>query len=103
MVRGDSLENLKFFLEGSPKLVSLVRERLGMDATERPEDVVRPITPHVFLSYTADNVDVAERVAEALQAADIETWWDRWCIYRGDSCGKRSTNALAAARISWCS
>ncbi len=84
VVRGDSLDNLKIHVEGSPKLVNLVRERLGMgteDASGRPA----PSEPHAFLSYTSDNADLAKRIAEALQASGIETWWAEWCIGPGDS------------------
>jgi hypothetical protein len=41
--------------------------------------------PRVFLSYTSDNIDLARRIAEALEAKGIERWWDKWCIYPGDS------------------
>jgi hypothetical protein len=82
IVRGDSIESLKVHVEGSPKLVALVRERLGMEGEDDPAPVA---SPRVFLSYTSDNLDLARRIAEALQANGIETWWDRWCIYPGDS------------------
>jgi hypothetical protein len=79
IVRGDSIENLKLHVEGSPKLVALVMERLGMGEDERAENVTSVEAPRVFLSYTSDNLDLARRIAEALNANGIETWWDRWC------------------------
>lgn len=82
VVRGDDIENLKLHVEGSPALIAKAKERLGMEV----EDEVAPTTaPRVFLSYTSDNLDLARRVAETLEAKGIETWWDKWCIYPGDS------------------
>lgn len=82
VVRGDDIENLNLHVEGSPALIAKVKERLGMEV----EDGAAPTTaPRVFLSYTSDNLDLARRVAEALEAKGIETWWDKWCIYPGDS------------------
>jgi len=82
IVRGDDIDNLKLHVEGSPALIAKVKERLGME----DEDEVAPTAaPRVFLSYTSDNLDLARRVAEALEANGIATWWDKWCIYPGDS------------------
>jgi TIR domain len=81
IVRGDSIDNLKIQVEGSPRLVALVKERLGM---KEDQDAVKE-SPCVFLSYTSDDLELARRIVEALQANGIETWWDRWCIYPGDS------------------
>lgn len=83
IVRGDDIEDLKLHFEGSPKLIAMVKERLGMEGDEE-EEAPTP-APRVFLSYTVDNLDLARRVAEALEANGIETWWDKWCIYPGDS------------------
>lgn len=82
IVRGDDIENLKLHVEGSPALIAKVKQRLGIeDVDETPPTAA----PRVFLSYTSDNVDLARGIAEALEAKGIETWWDRWCIYPGDS------------------
>lgn len=82
IVRGDDIENLKLHIEGSPDLVAKVKERLGL---EDEEEALPTKTPQVFLSYTSDNSDLARQVAEALEENGIETWWDKWCIYPGDS------------------
>lgn len=96
VVRGDSLENLKMTVEGSPTVIALVRERLGADMVDE-EDVAAPsdTTPCAFLSYTSDNIDLAKRIADALQANGIETWWDRWCIRAGDSLRQKIDEGLA--------
>ena len=85
VVSGDSIDSLTLQVEGSPKLVALAKERLGMADPEADSTALPAGVPRVFLSYTSDNVDLARRVAEALQAGGIETWWDRWCIGPGDS------------------
>jgi hypothetical protein len=94
VIRGDSIEHLTLHVEGSPNLVALVKERLGMEEENRAEDIA-PAAPRVFLSYTADDIDLARRIAEALQASMIETWWDRWCIYPGDSLRQKIDEGLA--------
>lgn len=82
ILRGDDIENLKIYVEGSPTLVAKVEERLKMEE----EDLAAPMTaPSVFLSYTSENLDLARRIAETLEANGIETWWDKWCISPGDS------------------
>jgi hypothetical protein len=81
IVSGDDTENLKLHIEGRPALIAKVRERLGMDE----ENGAPTGAPHVFLSYTSDDLELAHRVAEALEVKGIRTWWDKWCIYPGDS------------------
>jgi TIR domain len=93
IVRGDSIDHLTLHVEGSPKLVALVRERLGIDSEEGSGAPVSP--PRVFLSYTSDDRDLARRIAEALQANGIETWWDQWCIYPGDSLRQKIDEGIA--------
>jgi hypothetical protein len=84
IIRGDNLDNIKFHIEGSPEVIALVKARLGID--DDNNDETNTVTqPKVFLSYTTDNLELAKRVAEALQQNGIETWWDRWCINPGDS------------------
>jgi hypothetical protein len=85
IVRGKSIDNLSIHVEGSPKLVSMVKERLGVDEEGKESEMTETVSPRVFLSYTRDNMDLAKRVAEALEAKGIETWWDKWCISAGDS------------------
>lgn len=84
VIRGDSFDDLKIQVEGSPALVALVNERLGGETMGEPEGATNP-NPRVFLSYTSDDEEIARRVAEALERAGIEVWWDKWCIAAGDS------------------
>ena len=95
IVRGDSIDNLTLHVEGSKKLVALVKEKLGLDDTDQAanrQEVSE--TPKVFLSYTSDNLDLARRIAEALMAKGIDTWWDKWCIYPGDSLRRKIDEGL---------
>ena len=82
VVRGDDIESLKLHVEGSPALIAKVKERLGMEDEDK---AAPPSAPRAFLSYTSDDLELARQIAEALEAKGVETWWDRWCIYPGDS------------------
>lgn len=85
VVEGDSLDSLTMRIEGSPELLELVKSRLGAEAEGVglvSKDVVKP---HVFLSYTTADRDLAESIANALMAQGIETWWDKWEVRSGDS------------------
>src|ERR1700761_8687701 len=79
VVRGNDLANLKIQVEGSPELLALVKDRMGEEVADETTEI-SAATPRVFLSYTSDDVVVANRIAEALEAAGIEVWWDKWCI-----------------------
>ena len=96
VMRGDSLDNLSMHVEGSPELIALVRQRMGADDDEdiMPEVEAPEGTPRVFLSYTSDDAALAERIATALQANGIDTWWDKWCIAAGDSLRQRIDEGL---------
>ena len=39
----------------------------------------------VFLCYSHDDKSLAKRLAESLEEATIDVWWDDWCISAGDS------------------
>lgn len=52
-------------------------------------------TPRAFLSYTSNDAEFAKRIAETLHAKGIETWWDKWCIYPGDSLRQKIDEGLA--------
>jgi hypothetical protein len=86
IVRGDTIDRLTIHVEGSPKLVALVNDRLGGDRdSESGATTITGNRPTSFLSYTYDNVSLAQKLAESFQANGIETWWDRWCVYPGNS------------------
>jgi hypothetical protein len=95
IVQGDRIGNLSLTVEGSPNLVALVKERLGLEGQEGANDAASCVSPRVFLSYTSDNLDQARRLAEALEASGIATWWDRWCIYPGDSLRQKIDEGIA--------
>lgn len=95
IVRGNSIDNLTLHVEGSEKLITLVKEKLGSDDTGQGANK-REVSemPKVFLSYTSDDIELARRIAESLTAAGIDTWWDKWCIYPGDSLRQKIDEGL---------
>jgi len=96
VVQGDSLDNLKISVEGSPEILALVQHRLGIDnETQAQEMEDTGAAPRVFLSYTSDDVELARRIAESLQENGIETWWDKWCISAGDSLRQKIDEGLS--------
>ena len=95
IVRGDSIDNLTLHVEGSEKLIALVKEKLGSDDTGQGANKQEVSEmPKVFLSYTSDDIELARRIAESLTAAGIDTWWDKWCIYPGDSLRQKIDEGL---------
>lgn len=96
VVRGDSLDKLKAHVEGSPKLLELVQERLGTDASDEERISTSTENPRVFLSYTSDDSELAERLAHALESNGIETWWDKWCITAGDSLRQKIDEGISS-------
>lgn len=96
VVRGDSIDNLKISVEGSPEIITLVQERLGNGPENEEQEVEEPnAPPHVFLSYTSEDNELAQRIAESLQANGIYTWWDKWCISTGDSLRQKIDEGLS--------
>jgi hypothetical protein len=49
IVRGDSIDKLTLHVEGSPKLVALVKERLGIEEEKSPTEAAPVKPPRVFL------------------------------------------------------
>jgi hypothetical protein len=95
VVRGDSLDNMQMHVEGSPEIIALVSQRLGIETGETdvtPDAFAGP--PRAFLSYTSADAALAERIARALQDNGIDTWWDRWCIGAGDSLRQKIDEGL---------
>lgn len=95
VVRGNDLENLKLHVEGSPAMIALVRERLGLESNDDEETEDIAAMPRVFLSYTFDDRHLAKRLAESLQTNGIDTWWAEWCISPGDSLRQKIDEGLA--------
>ena len=69
LITGSSIEDLRIQVEGSPEIIELVKQRLGLepddddDASENNEE---PEVPHVFLSYASEDKELASKVANAL-------------------------------------
>lgn len=96
VVRGKDLGSLQISVEGSEKVIAMVKDRLDLDSDEESEnDMPANGSPKVFLSYTSNDAELAERIATALQASGIDTWWDKWCIRAGDSLRLKIDEGLA--------
>ncbi len=94
IVRGDALDDLSIQVEGSPELLALVKDRLGVEANGVSFEETASARPKVFLSYTTADQALARRIAEALMAQGIETWWDQWEIRAGDSLRQKIDQGL---------
>src|SRR5579859_733665 len=95
VVTGTSLEKVSVQVEGSTEVLKLVKERLGVEAAGINFVATESATPKVFLSYTSADKQLAERVARALQAQGIETWWDTWEIKAGDRLRQKIEDGIA--------
>jgi hypothetical protein len=91
---GETLGTLRMRIEGSAELMELVKERYKGE--ELPMEFVTTgvAVPKVFLSYAFENSDLARKVAVALQANGIDTWWAEWCISSGDSLRQKIDEGL---------
>lgn len=92
--------NLNIHVEGSEELVELVKARLNEDYGD-PAPAEQPSSdgsmqralppdgparaPKAFLSYTFADKAIAGKIAHALMANGIDTWWAEWDIDAGDS------------------
>lgn len=97
VVSATSIEDIRFRVEGSPELLALVHERLGLTSDsdlENTTELEELPPPKVFLSYAWEDREMASRVAHALQATGIDTWWAEWCISAGDSLRQRIDEGL---------
>jgi len=94
IVQGNSLDALSLKIEGSPELLDLVKQRLGVEAEGVSFVPTEKKAPKVFLSYTTADAVLARRIAEALMAAGIDTWWAEWEIKAGDSLRQRIDQGL---------
>lgn len=95
VVSGTSFENIKVRVEGSPELLALVNERIAHAEDKDEQTPMNAVDrPRVFLSYSWDDSELASKIAHALMANGIETWWDKWCISAGDSFRQRIDEGL---------
>lgn len=98
VLRGDSIDDLSCHVDGSPELLAIVRERMGLEdgdveegdveeedaeATE-PEDAP-PRPPRVFLSHAHADAAHSLALATALNDAGIHVVYDKWDVQPGDS------------------
>jgi len=97
VVHGSTLEDLSIGVEGSPELLALVRARFTKDELQlmRFQSTALTTMPRVFLSYASEDEALAERLAKALQANGIDTWWAGWSIGAGDSLRQRIDAGLS--------
>jgi len=99
IVSGTSLEDMSLRIEGSPELLELVNERLGVttdnDHEIETEAAVIKSLPKVFLSYAWEDKELASKIAHTLQAKGIDTWWDEWCMSAGDSLRQKIDEGLS--------
>lgn len=96
IVRGKSLDDLRLSVEGSPEIIAKVKERLGLEDDDEDETLAEEdMPPKAFLSYGFEDSALAERIAHALQANGIETWWAGWCITSGDSLRQKIDEGLS--------
>jgi hypothetical protein len=90
----ESLQHIDIRAEGSPELITLIRERMSEEDLQHL--TLREIkkSPSVFLSYGWEDSELAKRIATALQANGIETWWAEWSIHPGDSLRQKIDEGL---------
>lgn len=96
VVQGTSLDDMAMHIEGSPELLQIVSERIGVTAASEV-DVVHPAdknAPKVFLSWTENDRALAESIANSLMRNGIDTWWSDWCINAGDSLRRKIDEGL---------
>jgi hypothetical protein len=81
-------------VEGSAELLEILRAKYVAD--DLPIEFVTTgcATPKVFLSYAWENRELASKIAYALQANCIDTWWAEWCISAGDSLRQKIDGGL---------
>jgi hypothetical protein len=95
IVHGEALDDLRLTVEGTPKLLALVKDQ--MSENEREASIFLPVhsgPPKAFLSYSFDDRQIAEKVARGLMASGIDTWWAEWEIRSGDSLRQKIDEGL---------
>jgi len=96
LVEGTRLEDLRVRIDASPNLIAIIRERMSpqdlrsVDLTTQADEMV----PKAFLSYTAANRALAEKIATAFQKNGVDTWWAEWEMGPGDSIRQKIDTGL---------
>lgn len=105
VIRATSLSDMQLHVEGSDKLIAIIREALGV--TDEPSDradesneavnvgAETPRPPKVFLSYASEDRTLATQIAQSLVAQGVDTWWDAWEIRAGDSLRRKIDAGLS--------
>lgn len=98
-ISGSSLDKLSVQAEGSPELLELVKARLAEFQESNEDDSVVESemengVPKVFLSFAFEDIELAGKIANTLQASGIDTWWSEWCIGAGDSIRQKIDEGL---------
>lgn len=104
VITGTSLEDFKIQLEGSPELLAIAQARMVGESINNEAKIVdegegnmsSQTPPMVFLSFAFEDHDLAERIANALIAQGIDTWWAGWCISSGDSIRQKIDEGLSS-------
>lgn len=94
VIRGHELSNLSFEISGSESVVTLTKERLGINANEDEDEEMEEPQPKVFLSHASEDRTLAKQVAEHLIANGIDTFFDQWEIGPGDSIRQKIDQGL---------
>lgn len=97
IVLGHSLDDCSIRVEGTDALLAVVREKVSAEDLEGMElrATDKPIAaPKAFLSYAGEDAEEAERIARALIAKGIDTWWAGWSLSAGDSIRQKIDGGL---------
>lgn len=96
IVSGTSLEDMSMRIEGSPELLQIVNERLGVAVVGESDDAAPSLgaQPKVFLSWGWEDRALAEPIANSLMRKGVDTWWSEWCINAGDSLRQKIDEGL---------
>lgn len=88
VVKGRDIEHLSISVEGSARVIELVKARLELDETENEggsqakEGDEQPIA---FLCHASEDKDLVRRLANDLTAHGVDVVFDEWEIRAGDS------------------
>ena len=97
VIRANALDDIQCTVEGSAKLLALVKERLNLksDSTSDNSEQAVMATPKVFLSYGGEDAAAATAIAKQLMAKGIDTWFAVWDLTSGDSLRQKIDDGIA--------
>lgn len=97
VVYADSLQNIRYRVEGSDALLALVNERMEITSDTPVANDAPPerIPPKVFLSYGGEDAVIARTIATQLQDHGVETWFAEWDLSAGDSLRQKIDDGIA--------